>query len=135
MASSTGLPKLIELLGLLVVSVVEPNESLVVPNDGGFDEAPNEILPVSVPAVKFEVPKLIGAALPASLFGLRPKLMFEVFEVRVPAAATRLANFVFVGSVLDDDEPGLAAEQHAHVVVEDSFLTRHDEHSHLSPEI
>lgn len=93
---------------------------------------PNEILPESPAlAVRFEVPKLIGAALVVSLDGLRPKLMLEVF--RVPAAATRLANFVLVGSV--DEEPGLAAEQHAQVELEDSFLTRHDEHSHLSPEL
>ena len=59
-----------------------------------------------------------------------PKLIDDDVLVNVPAAATRLENFVFGSSAAWT--PGRLDEQHAHTFLSESFLTRHVVHDHLS---
>lgn len=73
--------------------------------------------------------KLIPASL--DLAALRPKLIEDDVLGKVPAAATRLENFVLVESSPEAD-PGLAVEQQAQTFLSASFETRHVEHDHLA---
>ena len=92
----------------------------LMPASDGLDpneEAPNEMPP--------------GVDSPA-LAAFRPKLIDEEVLDKVPAAATRLENFVLVTS--PPPVPGLAVEQQTHDVLSASLDTKHVEHSHLLPD-
>lgn len=74
--------------------------------------------------------KLIPPSL--GLAALRPKLIEEEVLDKVPAAATKLENFVFVTSSPPPADPGLSVEQQTHAFLSASFETRHVEHDHLA---